>query len=157
MAGTKWNPENCLFQAKAIAELKNEVDERRKNIERLFADSAAQRVDVLKALDLSTTFDARMKTVEDGIQTILNVRANGSVGLEAVLRELMEATKGVRIRRRIVADVFDWFDNHKTMKAALRWFIPKFVVFFLALLVFSYLQEHGIDVDFLKLFQAVRP
>jgi hypothetical protein len=158
MAGApKWNPETCLLRGQILSNIEKGDRERREDIQRLFKLSSEQGASILRALELSTTFDGRMKSVEEGVQTILNVRANGSIGLEAVLRELMEATKGVRIRRRILADVFDWFENHKTMKAVLRWFIPKAIVFSLALLVFSYLQEHGIDVDFLKLFQAVRP
>jgi hypothetical protein len=161
MAKPKWNPDTCALRGHILQGLGEAEALRQKQVGELLTEIKAQRADVLAALKLSTevatSVGGRLKNVEEGLDRILNVRANGSQGFEAVLRELMDATKGIRVRRKIINAVAEWFEGHSTLAAAAKWFFPKALVFVLALLLFSWMKAQGIDVDFLKLFQAVRP
>jgi hypothetical protein len=154
-------PNTCALHDGMVREYQAGARQRQNQINKLFDEMNEQRGNVLSALETSTSVQGevrdRLGMVETNLSRILNVRANGSQGFEAVMRELIDATKGIRLRRHVAASINAWLEGHITITNFLRWLVPKVFIFLLALVVYSYLREHGVEMDVFKFLQFMKP
>lgn len=96
----------------------------------------------LKSSDINNI--EQLKTVNCKLDSILNIKVNGTTGLENVLRLVYESTKTHRASNNVNRAIREWFDCHKTLKLILK---SKIVLVIFTAIIVSILQAFGIDIN----------
>ena len=94
--------------------------------------------------------------INEKLDTILNVRVNGTVGLENALRSLYEVTSSSRSNKQLSKAVRNWIDKHKVLSTLLssRIFIGTTIIFSVWFIL-SILQLMGVDINAVDIFKKL--
>ncbi len=93
---------------------------------------------------------ADFKSINEKLDTILNIKVNGTTGLENVLRLVYESTKTHRASNNVSRAIREWFDCHKTLKLV---FTSRTGLIILTFILTNIIQMFGVKIiDISKLF-----
>lgn len=149
--GTRWSAKTCALRGEMFNELAQQHSQHVQQFGALVQAFTSQAQEVRAVVEGSRktqeAIEGRLSGIESSVGELVNVRANGTVGFQAVMHEILEATKAQRARRKMIDRFFEWLNAHATLAKILKWGIPRLVLLFLGLLVLSFLRDRGIDLD----------
>ena len=94
------------------------------------------------------------KAIVEKLNSILDIKVNGTIGLENALRLVYENTKGLRANQKVGDAIRNWFETHKTIKAILNYkpVVIGLTVFIIILLV----NIFSIDINLKDLYNFIK-
>ncbi len=111
--------------------------------------------EVLKELRSDSEYTQKeFKGMSEKLDKVLNIKVNGFVGLDAVLKALCDVTAPQRANKGVINSIKNWFNTHKTIKTVLQ--SRPVVVVVTILVTLQGLKLFGVEVTKINIVEIIK-